>query len=99
MLQKCLVTDGNYIEGEHRVMYRIVESICCTPKSENIVKMINFTLYFTTMFLSGDVKKKYFLKQKLMEFVARPPLQEMLKVKRKKERKRNAKSFQRRKTI
>jgi len=32
------VTDGDYTEGEHQVMYRIVESICCTPKSENTVK-------------------------------------------------------------
>ena len=27
------MTDGDYTYGEHWVMYRIVESLCCTPET------------------------------------------------------------------
>ena len=38
----CMVTEGDYIYcGEHFIMYRIVESICCTPET-NIVCQVHF---------------------------------------------------------
>lgn len=33
-----MVTNGDYTYGEHSVMYRIIESVCCTAET-------NVTLY------------------------------------------------------
>lgn len=38
-----MVTDGDYTYcGEHCIMYRIVESLCCTPEM-NITLYVNYT--------------------------------------------------------
>ena len=38
-----MVTDDNYTyNGEHCVMYKIVESLCCTPET-NIILYVNYT--------------------------------------------------------
>lgn len=35
-----MVRDGNYNYGEHRITYRVVKLLCCTPKT-NVT--VNYT--------------------------------------------------------
>ena len=35
-------TDGSYTCGKHSIMYKIVESLCCTPET-NITLHVNYT--------------------------------------------------------
>ena len=46
-----------HLHGEYRVMYRIVKSLCCTPKA-NIVLYVNYTSiikYFLRTYWVGSV--------------------------------------------
>jgi len=36
-----MVTDGSYIY-EHRIMYKVVESLCCTPTT-HVTLCVNYT--------------------------------------------------------
>ena len=40
--QCCVVTKGGYTYGEHSIMCRKVESLCCTPET-NITLCVNYT--------------------------------------------------------
>ena len=37
-----MVTDGSYICDQHRVMYRLAESLCCTPETD-VILCVNCT--------------------------------------------------------
>lgn len=38
-----MVTDGNYVYGEHCIMHRIVKSLCCAPET-NVTLYVNCIL-------------------------------------------------------
>ena len=38
----CLVTDGSYPCGEHSIMGRVFESLCCTHET-NVTLCVNYT--------------------------------------------------------
>lgn len=37
-----MLTDGSYTCGEHSIIYRVVESLCCTPET-NETLCVNYT--------------------------------------------------------
>ena len=37
-----MVTGGSYVGGEHNIMYRVIESLCCTPET-NVILGFNYT--------------------------------------------------------
>jgi len=41
----CMGTDGNHTCGEHSIMYRVVESICCTPETK-VRLCVNYPEFF-----------------------------------------------------
>ena len=45
-----MVTDGSYTGGEHSVIYKLVESICCTPET-NVTLCVNYTQFFNLNFI------------------------------------------------
>ena len=40
--KECMGIDGSSISGEHRIMYKIVELLCCTPET-NVIFCVNYT--------------------------------------------------------
>ena len=34
-----MVTDGDYARGRHSIMYRLVDSLCCTPLNDTQIKI------------------------------------------------------------
>ena len=49
-----MVTDGSYTNGEHSIIYKLVESLCCTPET-------NVTLYVTYTQIYIFIKYFYFI--------------------------------------
>ena len=47
----CNRTDGSHTGGEHRITYKPVESLSCTPETNVTVLCVNYTKFF-------NVKKK-----------------------------------------
>ena len=63
-----MVTDGNYTHcGEHWVMYRIVESLYCTPETNTTLYVTHIISIFLKKVTDSEKWKK---NKKCMDYVA-----------------------------
>jgi len=52
-----MVTDGSYTCGEHRIKYRLVKSLSCTPETNDVILSTIFQLKKNRSFPMRSISK------------------------------------------